>query len=99
MGDSSDYADVGRFMRAPEGQRALEEFRQSMLGKTISNVTYCHLSTGVSATLHFADGGHLDLTVVGQAFSTESLRQRYSWVLEREYYVDFPHRKPRRGGR
>jgi len=94
MGDASDYAEVGRFMRCPEGQRALEQFRQSQLGKVISDVSYCHLSTGVSVTLHFADGGHLDLSIVEQAFSVQSLRQRYAAVLEREYYVDFPHRKP-----
>jgi len=94
MGDASDYAEVGGFMRCPEGQRALEQFRQSQLDKVISDVSYCHLSTGVSVTLHFADGSHLDLSIVGQAFSVESLRQRYGGVLEREYYVDFPHRKP-----
>lgn len=92
MGDASDFADVGRFMRSPEGQKALEQFRQRQLGKGISDVTFCHLSTGVSVTLHFADGGHLDLAVVEQAFSVESLRQRYPRTLEREYRVDFPGR-------
>jgi hypothetical protein len=96
MGDASDYAEVGRFMRSPEGQRALEQFRQSQLGREVSDVSFCHLSTGVSITLHFADGGHLDLTIAEQAFSVESLRQRYASVLEREYYVDFPERKPGR---
>jgi hypothetical protein len=99
MGDSSDFADVGRFMRTAEGQRALDQFREGLLGKVVCDVTFCHLSTGVSSTLHFADGGHLDLTIVGQAFSVESLRQRYSRVLDREFYVDFPTRKPGRGGR
>jgi len=92
MGCSSDMADVIRWTRSPEGQRALEQFRQSQLGKVISDVSFCHLSTGVSVTLHFADGGHLDLTIAEQAFSVESLRQRYPRVLEREYYVDFPER-------
>jgi hypothetical protein len=94
MGDSSDLCEVERFKRSPEGQRALEQFRQSQLGKVISDVTFCELSTGVSVTLHYADGGHLDLTVVEQAFSIESLRQRYGAVLEREYYSDFPARRP-----
>jgi hypothetical protein len=94
MGDASDYAEVARFMRSPEGQRALDKFQQSLLEKVISDVTFCHLSTGVSVTLHFADGGHLDLTVVEQAFAIESLRDRYKHVLEREYYFDFPERKP-----
>ena len=97
MGCASDMADVIRWTRSPEGQRALEQFRQSQLGKVISDVSFCQLSTGVSVTLHFADGGHLDLTIAEQAFSVESLRQRYPRVLEREYYVDFPERKPGRG--
>lgn len=96
MGDASDYADVGRFLRSPEGQRALEQFRQSQLGKVISEVSFCPLSTGISVTLHYGDGAHLDLTIVEQAFSVESLRDRYRAVLEREYYVDFPDRKPGR---
>lgn len=94
MGCASDMADVTRWRRSPEGQGALEQFRQSQLGKAISDVTFCELSTGVSVTLHFADGGHLDITVVEQAFSIDSLRDRYPAVLEREYYVDFPERKP-----
>ncbi len=96
MGDASDYAEVARFMRSPEGQRALDKFQQSLLEKVICDVTFCQLSTGVSVTLHFADGGHLDLTIVEQAFAIESLRDRYKHVLEREYYVDFPERKPGR---
>ncbi|MBI1317331.1 MAG: hypothetical protein GC168_00090 [Candidatus Hydrogenedens sp.] len=94
MGDASDFADVGRFMRSKEGQRALDRFQQSLLNKVICDVTFCHLSTGVSITLHFADGGHLDITVAEQAFAVESLRDRYAMVLEREYHVDFPERKP-----
>ncbi len=99
MGDASDYAEIGRFMRCAEGQRALDQFQKSLLEKVICDVTFCHLSTGVSVTLHFADGGHLDLTIVEQAFAIESLRQRYGRVLEREYYVDFPERKPGGQGR
>lgn len=97
MGCASDMADVIRWTRSPEGQRALEQFRQSQLGKVISDVSFCPLSTGVSVTLHYTDGGHLDLTIVEQAFSIESLRDRYAAVLDREYYVDFPERKPGRG--
>ena len=95
MGDASDYADVGRFLRSPEGQHALEQFRQSQLGKVISEVSFCPLSTGISVTLHYADGGHLDLTIVEQAFSVESLRHQYGAVLDRELLTDFPERRKR----
>ena len=60
MGDISDLADVNRFMRSPEGHSALDKFQQSLLEKVISDVTFCSLSTGVSVTLHFADGGQFD---------------------------------------
>lgn len=96
IGDASDLSDTIRFTRSPEGQKALEKFKASVVGKRIGGVSFCELSTGVSITLHFEDGGHLDLTVVEQAFSVESLRDRYRHVLLREYYVDFPERKPGR---
>jgi hypothetical protein len=96
MGDSADLSQVLHFTRSPEGKRALEKFRQGILGKKINDVSYCELSTGVSITLHFEGGEHLDLTIVEQAFSINSLRQRYGRVLEREYFSDFPHRQPGR---
>lgn len=94
MGDMSDFADVGRFTRSPEGRRALDKFAKSVTGKKIVGVRFCELSTGVSVTLLLDGGDHLDITIVEQAFSIESLRDRYRRVLDREYYVDFPERKP-----
>lgn len=99
MGDASDLADVARFTRSPEGKRALEKFQASVTGKKIVGASFCELSTGVSVTLLLERGDYLDLTVVEQAFSIESLRDRYRGVLEREYYLDFPERKPGGPGR
>lgn len=96
MGDASDFADVCRFTRSPEGQRALEKFKASVTGKRIVGASFCELSTGVSITLLLEDGDYLDLSIVEQAFAVKSLRDRYRAVLEREYYVDFPDRKPGR---
>ena len=98
MGDASDLADVARFTRSPEGKRALEKFQKSVTGKTIVGVSFCELSTGVSITLLLEGGDYLDLTTLEQAFSVESLRDRYKYVLDREYYADFPERKPERPG-
>ncbi len=97
MGDLSDLADVSRFTRSPEGKRALEKFQKSVTGKKIVGVSFCELSTGVSVTLLLDGGDHLDITIVEQAFSIDSLRDRYRRVLDREYYADYPERKP--GGR
>lgn len=97
MGDASDLADVHRFTRSPEGKNALEKFRERVTGKTIVGASFCELSTGVSVTLLLDGGDYLDVTVLEQAFSVESLRDRYGYVLDREYYVDFPERKLKGG--
>jgi len=92
MGDASDHADVGRFLRSPEGKEALERFRQRLIGKKIADVAFQHSSTGVQITLNFGDKDLLDLKEATRAFSVETLRRRYQRILDREYAVDFPGR-------
>jgi hypothetical protein len=93
MGDASDYADVTRFQRSPEGQLRLIQFREQLKGKQIISVEYNTLSTGVSITLVFEDGQTLNLDAAVSQFSVEALRKKFALVLEREYYKDFPERK------
>lgn len=92
MGDASDHADVGRFMRTPEGKQVLERFTASLAGKTIAGVEFTHNSTGIGIVLTFEDRDLLDLGEAIEAFSVETLRRRYMRILDREYAVDFPQR-------
>lgn len=96
MGDLSDLADVERFIRCREGQRCLEKFKASVVGKRIVGVDFCNQTHGVDITLLLDGGDYLDLQATVNAFEVDSLRDRYGRVLEREYYVDFPDRKPAR---
>jgi len=93
MGDGSDHADVGRFMRTPEGQQILGRFRDRLIGKTITGVEFTHNSAGVGIMLTFDDRDSLDLAEAIEALTVETLRRRYRLVLDREYYVDFPERQ------
>lgn len=93
MGDASDHADVGRFMRTSEGQQVLDRFRDSLVGKTIAGVEFTHNSTGIGIVLTLEDRDLLDLAGAIDAFSVETLRRRYLRILDREYYVDFPGRR------
>ncbi len=95
MGDASDHADVGRFMRTPEGQKVLDRFRDGLVGKTIADVEFTHNSTGIGIVLAFEDRDLLDLGEAIETFSVETLRRRYMRVLDREYFVDFPERRGR----
>jgi hypothetical protein len=99
MGDISDLADVARFTRSTEGKRVMDKFEKSVTGKKIVGVSFCELSTGVSVTLMLDGGDYLDVASIEQAFAIDSLRDRYRRVLDREYYADFPERKPGDRGR
>ncbi|MBI1320214.1 MAG: hypothetical protein GC168_14900 [Candidatus Hydrogenedens sp.] len=90
MGDASDHADVGRFLRTPEGKKVLDRFTESLVGKSIAGVEYTHYSTGIGIVLSFHDRDLLDLAEAIEAFSVETLRRRYQRLLDREYGIDFP---------
>lgn len=94
MGDATDHADVGRFMRSKEGQRALDRFCARLEGKRIERVGLTHNGSGIGIELTLEGGGALDLAETLNAFAVESLRERYARVLDREYSVDFPERRP-----
>lgn len=94
MGDASDQADVDRFTRSPEGKRCMDKFRAGLVGKRIVGLDFTEYSFGLGITLLLEDGDYLDLHATTEAFSVEAMRDRYQRVLMREYYVDFPERKP-----
>jgi hypothetical protein len=94
MGDYSDFNDVGRFMRSAEGQQALENFRKVIEGRTIVGVVFTHNATGVGIVIALDDGDAVDMAESLELFAVETLRRQYMAVLEREYYLDFPNRRP-----
>jgi hypothetical protein len=94
MGDYSDFNDVGRFMRSAEGQQALESFRKVIEGRTIVDVIFTLNATGVGIVLALDDGDAVDMAGSIERFAVETLRRQYMDVLEREYYLDFPNRRP-----
>ncbi len=92
MGDISDMNDLERFIRSPEGQTHLEGIRQTLGGRTIVDVDFTNEVHYVSMTLHL-DGGET-FTVSDPSMEVETLRVEFEEALEREYYVDFPQRRP-----
>jgi len=80
-------------MRSPEGAKVLERFRQGLVGKRIADVQFQHNTAGVGIVLTFEDRDLLDLGEAVEAFSVDTLRRRYRYILDREYNVDFPHRR------
>ena len=92
MGDGSDSNDLERFMRSPEGQANLEEIRQMLIGRTIKDVRFTNETHCLATTLDLDDGE--TFVVFQPSLEVDVLREEYEATLEREYYVDYPERKP-----
>lgn len=92
MGDICDMNDLERFMRSPEGKTHLEEIQQMLKGQTIIDVSFSNEVHFIATTLHLDDGEFFFITQ--PSLEVEALREQFEEVIEREYYVDFPERKP-----
>jgi len=92
MGDICDMNDLERLLRSSEGQAHLEEIRQMLKGRTIIDVSFCNEVHFISTTLHLDDGGTFFITQ--PSLEVDALREQFEEVIEREYYVDYPERRP-----
>ena len=93
MGDICDMNDIERFFRSAEGNAHLDEIRQMLLGRTITEVSFSNEVHFVATTLHLDDGE--TFVVYQPSLEVEAIREQFEEALEREYYVDFPERKPK----
>ncbi len=92
MGDVSDAADLERLLRSPEGQEHLDEIRNMLLGRTVQKVTFGNEVHFITTTLHLDDGE--TFVVFQPSLELDAIREQFEEVLEREYYIDYPDRKP-----
>ena len=92
MGDPSDRATIARFLRSPEGQEHLTRIRNRLLGHAISDVTFTNETTFIGMTLHFEGGDALGVSTPD--LEVEALLEHFEEVLQREYFEDYPERKP-----
>ena len=92
MGDISDMNDLERMMRSAEGKAHLEEIRTMLKGRTIKEVTFENQVHFITTVLHLDDGE--TFVVFQPSMEIEAIRDQFEEVIEREYYVDFPERKP-----
>ncbi len=91
MGDASNHADLERFLRCPEGKAHLEEIRQMLVGRTIQEVSFSNETHLIATTLHLNDGVFV---VFQPSLEIGAIQEQFEEVIEREYYLDFPDRRP-----
>jgi hypothetical protein len=95
MGDASDTSDLERFMRSPEGQDYLEKFRYNLLEQQIIDVLFYVEDDRVMVFLKCATGNSFHFQ--HRELSLDWLWENFGDVLQREYYRDYPERKPNQG--
>lgn len=93
MGDICDMNDLERFLRSTEGKAHLDEIRQMLEGRTIVDVSFSNEVHFVATTLHLDDGESFFITQ--PSLEVDAIREQFEDALEREYYVDFPERRPK----
>lgn len=92
MGDICNMSDLERFMRSPEGKEHLEEIQQMLVGKKVTEVTFSNEVQFIATTLHLDDG--TTFVVFQPSLEVDAIQEQFQDVIEREYYVDYPDRKP-----
>ena len=92
MGDASNHADIDRFMRSAEGKKHLDEIRRMLVGHTIKDVAFSNDTHFITTVLHLDDGE--TFVVFQPSLKVEAIQEQFEDVLEREYFEDYPERKP-----
>ena len=92
MGAIGDMNDVSRVMRSREGEAYLEEIRQMLKGRTITEVSFENETHYIATILHLDDGE--DFFITQSSLDVDALREQFADVIEREYQIDYPERKP-----
>lgn len=92
MGDASDEADLGRFMRSVAGRTYLDEIEGMLKGRRIIEVSFSNQVHAIVTRLHLDDGGAFDLWQ--PSLRLEAVQEAYEEAIEEEYYKDFPDRRP-----
>lgn len=92
MGDAADMADLERMMRSPEGSQELEKLSASLKGRRIIDVTFTNEIHNIGTSLLLDNGDHFEC--LHPMHELDVIRRDYEEVLQREYFIDFPDRKP-----
>ena len=62
-------------------------------GRTITDVTFSNEVNFIETTLSLDDGE--TFLIMQPSLDVDTLREEFAEVLRREYYVDYPERKPK----
>ena len=91
MGDLSDMNDTERVMRSTEGKARLDGIRDTLVGRTITDVEFANEVHAISILLRLDDGD--TFLAMDPSLDVDSLREEFADVIRREYLVDYPERR------
>lgn len=92
MGDASDMADIERLLRSEEGKAYLQDIRSGLKNRSVIDVSFENETRCLTTSLHLDDGNVFEAIQPGH--DVDALRENFGEVIEREFYKDYPERKP-----
>lgn len=92
MGDASDMADIERLLRSEEGKAYLQDIRSGLKNRSVIDVSFENETRCLTTSLHLDDGNVFEAIQPGH--DVEALRESFREVIDREFYKDYPERKP-----
>lgn len=90
MGDASNFGDLERFTRSPEGKAYLERIEGRLVNRRIESMKFVNQTHAIGIELLLDNGTKEHLFVPG--LEVEALRKTFETTLEREYHKDYPDR-------
>lgn len=93
MGDISNMNDIDRFLRSRKGKAHLKKIVAMLKGRTITEVDFSNEVHCVATTLHLDDGE--SFVIFQPSFDVDALRDEFAEAIEKEYYKDYPERRPK----
>jgi len=93
MGDISNMNDIDRFLRSRKGKAHLKKIVAMLKGRTITDVDFSNEVHCVSTTLHLDDGE--SFVIFQPSLDVDALRDEFAEAIEKEYYKDYPERRPK----
>ena len=91
MGDLCDMNDISRAMRSLEGMARLEGIRETLVGRTVTDVEFSNEIHAITILLRLDNGD--TFLAMDPSLEVDALREEFAEVIQREYLVDYPERR------
>ena len=90
MGDLCDMNEITRAMRSTEVMARLNGIRETLVGRTVTDVEFSNEVYAITILLRLDNGD--TFLAMDPSLDVDALREEFAEVIQREYLIDYPER-------